>query len=969
MSIKIESHLQKLLTGLTAGTEVEIKFCYKDSLDLSTYVRLLKYISIQKGIEETTLDMLAQQNNDTYRLTIIGYNNINEQINNFFEVSTKTMLKQLLEKKKSWLKLIKKTKLNDEYVYIDEYDCLIKKAIEKEITELNISDIPITLRYKERLRLMIIDNDDITMSIDLTSVKTTNSVKKLNDATYKYELELDLTTKKAMNANKYIGELNNNFIKILKFIQQSNIIIDSIEKNDMLSAFNTLLYNNTTTKEIIAIDLPVMILTSFSYNDIYPLIANKYSVTDKADGDRHFLFIYNQHAYLISMTLAIKKLDEKFTNLVDYDNTILDGEYLYIPLYKKYIFLAFDILAHKGINIQEIDDLKKRHSYLNDVLYNVFNIKQHIESFKKNDFSEDTLRKYYNNSISAYFETLFKLIAYVNIDFIYHKHFIFPIGLHEAEIYLYASILWDNYIKKCPYKIDGLVFTPLMQKYTKYIKDMKFKTLKWKPVDKNSIDFYVQLEKDKNTKQILNVFDNTINKHIYQIARLYVDKKTSSGADFPVLFKQENDIYNTIHLYLDDGIIKDIEGNPIADNTVIECAYNNDQECPIYERWMPIRTRYDKTYSVIKYKKKYGNNENVANNIWETIEMPVTMHLFNTLSNFNTFTEKIKELKQQPEKTNEKTNIYYQLATGIAKPMREFNNWIKSNMINIYCERKTVLDMGVGRGGDIQKYYHANSKLVVGIDIDSNGIFSKTDGAITRYNDIKDKFRNVPKMTFLVANVGIKLTYNDQLKYFGSMTNKNRELLDELNTQKFNVVNCQFMLHYLFANELTFDNYCDNINKYLKKGGYLLITTFDGSIVNKLFGNATHITEMIDDITLFDIVKKYNSTNIDKFGLEISIHNSMFMKEGEYISEYIVDPSFLISNLNKKCGLVLIESEMFDVIYNNYEEFFTKSIDNEKDIKVKKYLQNIKTFYNKTPENKASFNFMKLNRLYVFYKI
>jgi hypothetical protein len=50
----------------------------------------------------------------------------------------------------------------------------------------------------------------------------------------------------------------------------------------------------------------------------------------------------------------------------------------------------------------------------------------------------------------------------------------------------------------------------------------------------------------------------------------------------------------------------------------------------------------------------------------------------------------------------------------------------------------------------------------------------------------------------------------------------------------FDVINAQFMIHYLFKDEETFNNLCYNINKYLDNNGYLIITTFDGDIVNSL---------------------------------------------------------------------------------------------------------------------------------------
>lgn len=40
------------------------------------------------------------------------------------------------------------------------------------------------------------------------------------------------------------------------------------------------------------------------------------------------------------------------------------------------------------------------------------------------------------------------------------------------------------------------------------------------------------------------------------------------------------------------------------------------------------------------------------------------------------------------------------------------------------------------------------------------------------------------------------------------------------------------MIHYLFENEIIFDKFCNNINTYLEKYGFLVITTFDGNLVH-----------------------------------------------------------------------------------------------------------------------------------------
>jgi hypothetical protein len=59
-------------------------------------------------------------------------------------------------------------------------------------------------------------------------------------------------------------------------------------------------------------------------------LANKYAVTDKADGDRYFMIIYNNCVYLIPNTLVVRDtgivLDKKLSK---YNGSIMDGELIY----------------------------------------------------------------------------------------------------------------------------------------------------------------------------------------------------------------------------------------------------------------------------------------------------------------------------------------------------------------------------------------------------------------------------------------------------------------------------------------------------------------------------------------------------------------------------------------------------------------------------------------------------------------
>ena len=194
------------------------------------------------------------------------------------------------------------------------------------------------------------------------------------------------------------------------------------------------------------------------------------------------------------------------------------------------------------------------------------------------------------------------------------------------------------------------------------------------------------------------------------------------------------------------------------------------------------------------------------------------------------------------------SNVYYQIQSNLSAPMRNFHNFIKSNIIYIYCSEKTHkldhLEIGIGRGGELLKLYHAKVNSIVGLDVDYEGIYSATDGVISRYTTMKRKMPNFPKSTFLIADAGIKLNYNDQEKNMGSISDENKATIKKIfgttetdtNFSTFDIFSCQFMLHYLFKTNEIWNNFCFNVNKYLKPNGYLLITTMDGNLLNNSFG-------------------------------------------------------------------------------------------------------------------------------------
>ena len=105
---------------------------------------------------------------------------------------------------------------------------------------------------------------------------------------------------------------------------------------------------------------------------------------------------------------------------------------------------------------------------------------------------------------------------------------------------------------------------------------------------------------------------------------------------------------------------------------------------------------------------------------------------------------------------NKKTAYYDDDNQNIGIDFKKFHNYIKSQLIFTYFNKQfnnektlSILDLACGRGGDIYKMYYISVAKYVGVDIDYNGLVSQVDGAIKRYQHLKNDKPNVPKMFFL----------------------------------------------------------------------------------------------------------------------------------------------------------------------------------------------------------------------------
>lgn len=237
-------------------------------------------------------------------------------------------------------------------------------------------------------------------------------------------------------------------------------------------------------------------------------------------------------------------------------------------------------------------------------------------------------------------------------------------------------------------------------------------------------------------------------------------------------------------------------------------------------------------------------------------------------------------------------DIEFSSETG--EPLRKFHNWIKQQLI-FESKRITngskLLDVAVGRGGDIFKWSRARFKYVTGFDSDAKSIYEKNDfdGAIKRFNGVKSEM-NMPKC------------------YFWHMSATDPFILNLLNCKDHNimydVVSCQFSFHY-FVEDINV--VLNMISKKLKSKGIFIGTATDGDLIKQNLKNTPAIIKSAINL-------KYISDDMYEFSLnsEKTSRETYFEYRG-VSREYYLSKAFIID----KCK----EFNMYPVSILSFHEW------------------------------------------------
>jgi len=410
---------------------------------------------------------------------------------------------------------------------------------------------------------------------------------------------------------------------------------------------------------------------------------------------------------------------------------------------------------------------------------------------------------------------------------------------------------------------------------------------------------------------------------------------------------------------------------------IVEFAYDNDTDNE-FLKWVPYRIRHDKTelYKMTNKISGTANDFSTAQNVWNTIQNPVTYDII-------TGVEKVDN--SMVVKNSDDNDVYYAREVArnesLLKEMNSFHNYYVKNLYlyNRFRGKKSLFEIACGKAGDIHKWSKANYKLCIGSDISKDNIYNVKDGAWKRYiQGVKKGSIDIDKQKMIFLTLDGSKEWNKQYlnsiddeksqrfaKILFGLINKSDFEKDEASllkfynkiNKKFNLVSCQFAIHYMFENDTTLDNIVKNIDMVLKEGGYFFGTCLDGYLVNEKLKNTNEIKGEIDGKLAWSIQKNYDNYStkpLENVGKKIKVYIQTI---NQILDEYLVDYELLKYKLGQ-FNIRPVEGDDLGELKlksasGSFEDIYNEFISNKK---------------NKIEMNDLQKEYSFLNRFFIFKK-
>jgi len=775
---------------------------------------------------------------------------------------------------------------------------------------------------------------DVSIVRQSPSPEFTMKESDVTNVPHSYEIEIEALPDYGGSVDDRLAQLSSLTKSVLAGIQGTNYPIGTETSLKVAGAYRELMgmksggERKAPTQPIQPREFVGLSLMSLELASVQPskegydhTIRKGYCVTDKADGARRLLFIDpSARVYTIDTNGRIRyegcRANPKFAY------TLIDGEHILRDKFGNFIntYAAFDILMLSGKDVRRMPfTVAGRDNRLRELTRAVKGLElRHLADAGK-----------------------LRVIT---------KQF-----YASDNIFTDSATVLDKIQKgEYPYETDGLIYTPKELGMGEGIPNWPVNhkatwaaAFKWKPPSHNTIDFLVDAVRDGQGKimtgsvsepgQDLSGLSSIRTYHLLQL-RVGYDKNRHGvmnacqmvldgekltrgrrGEDsyLPARFVPR-DPYDPLAwqcklFATHNGELLTENGKEvIEDHSIVE--FRRDLSAEPGFQWKPIRVRHDKTGELRSGIKNYGNAYHVAESVWNSIYNPVTEEMLRTGENI-----------PQPG-----GDAYYVGGKGrrMFRAMRDFHNQVVKRRLIMSVSRPnaTLVDLAVGKAGDLPKWTEAKLGFVYGIDISTDNIQNPMDGACMRYLEASSGRRRVPQCIFLQGTSALDIPSGKAFSSTGSKRvnaailgtiGKGVDISQELgagvaavrNKGKggFDVVSCQFATHYFFENRDTLTTFLDNVVALCKPGGYFIGTCYDGQRVfdalrDKEVGDGISLQE--EGEVLVSITKDYESDTFraddTSLGYPITVTQESIGKPAQ---EYLVNLEYLTKELRIR-GLV-----------------------------------------------------------------
>jgi hypothetical protein len=856
-----------------------------------------------------------------------------------------------------------------------------------------------------------------------------------------YEIELEVDNKKIgpgtkFNSAKSILDSLRKVIKIvLSGLQGTNYPVSYIEQKSVIDSYMNIIYKDAykSDKPVRnnnfigpnSFTLQMTNVAKIDENSVAPNIRKDFVVTDKADGDRHLMFIHESgKIYLIDTNMKVIFTGAQTYNK-DLYNTIIDGELILHDKNKKFFntYAAFDIYYLNKLDVRELpfitlkdeaDIYKSRYMLLKKTITKL----AAVSILKPNDDSS-------GKTATALLEKYKKSAIYASPIKFLHKRFL-PENPDKGDIFSACNeILSQERQGLFQYNTDGLIFTHAyfgvgsdsIHKAGPLSKITWAYSFKWKPPQYNTIDFLVDTIKtpsgedvirqkfEEGTNILLNEQSN--NYKIIQLKCTFVESEhgfinpcqdiiDDNLPEYKNYEERNNKDAKPVQFYptnpydVDAGLCKIVlrkddnnsyqmfttEDDVFYDNTIVEFSYDPTREKGW--RWNPLRVRHDKTADMRQNKRNFGNAYHVANSNWQSIHNPITEDMICTGLN-------IPDVMVDED-------IYYNKSVGGLKTegLKDFHNlFVKKTLItSVSNPGDTLIDYACGKAGDLPKWIASKLSFVFGVDKSKDNLENRLDGACARFLKLRKTTKHMPHALFVHGDSGFNIKngsglLNDKAiqitkTVFGTGSSDPDKIGKGVARQfgkakdGFNVSSCQFALHYFFENADTLQGFMRNVSECTKLGGYFIGTAYDGKQIFKLLSKKqkSESVQIVEDgKKIWEVVKNYSAESFDDNSSSIGYKIDVYQESiNQLISEYLINFDYL-NRVLENYGFKLIsrdEAKSFGLPEGSglFSELYMKMLEEIKTNKFKEkdYGKSIEmTAY----EKKISF----LNRYFVYKKV